>query len=194
MKYSLASVAATGLFVSGSLAQPHFTNSKINPQEGEPFKLTVSGCEEGCKITLQKGPNKDSLQDFRTLATGVTESKEVTLTDLASGTYNFKVTNEEDGTHDFSKQFDYTGTASSTDESSSESAPATTSSESESEAMTSTSAPASTSASATASSTSEKASTSASDASSSSPTSNPAAFPTVAPAALAGGAIAALFL
>lgn len=68
MKYTLAAVAATGLFVSGALAQPHFTNSKINPQEGEPFKLTVSGCEEGCKITLQKGPNKDSLQDFRTLA------------------------------------------------------------------------------------------------------------------------------
>ncbi len=68
MKYTLAAIAATGLFVSGALAEPLFTNSEINPKEDTAFKLTVSGCASGCTITLQKGPDTGSLQDFKTLA------------------------------------------------------------------------------------------------------------------------------
>lgn len=65
MKFTVATVAA--VLATGVLAQPMFTNSAINPQEGKPFTLTFSGCTGGCTITLQTGPSSQSLKDIRTL-------------------------------------------------------------------------------------------------------------------------------
>ncbi|KAM3507712.1 hypothetical protein MY11210_007050 [Beauveria gryllotalpidicola] len=102
---TIAAVAATGVF-----AQPEFTNSIINPQEGQPFALTFNGCENGCTIALQTGPSPMSLSDIRTLTTDATGgSFDVTLSDLDTGSYNFKIINNGDGSCNYSTPFYYVG-------------------------------------------------------------------------------------
>ncbi|OAQ97145.1 hypothetical protein LLEC1_00738 [Akanthomyces lecanii] len=110
MKFTIASVAV--VLATGALAKPVFTNSIINPQEDEPFTLTFSGCTGGCTITLQTGPNSLALEDVRTITTDATGgSFDVTLNHLASGTYNFKITNNGDGSDpNYSTPFSYAGT------------------------------------------------------------------------------------
>jgi hypothetical protein len=173
MKFTATAIAAS-LLVSGAVAEkPFFTNNEINPVEGEPFELTFTGCDEGCKITLQKGPNKDSLKSIQTLAckffflfllsfffffflasvrSNVSRdaadatggSLSVTLTNLESGDYNFYIENNEDNLNNYSKTFEYTGTATSSDSSSSSSVESASKTSSKSETSMKTSAPAST--------------------------------------------------
>ncbi|EGR52678.1 hypothetical protein MKX07_005356 [Trichoderma sp. CBMAI-0711] len=106
MKYSVAAVSA---LVAVALAKPEFLNSKFEVQEGQPFTLEYSGCSDGCTITLQTGKSTD-LKDVKVLTTSATgSSTTVTLEDLPSGTYNFKITDKE-GQSNFSQQFPFQGT------------------------------------------------------------------------------------
>lgn len=63
MKYTVVSVAALATLVA---AQPAFLNSAFDVQEGQPFTLNFSGCENGCTIVLQNGES-DDLKDYQTL-------------------------------------------------------------------------------------------------------------------------------
>ncbi|KAL6867791.1 hypothetical protein J3F83DRAFT_738038 [Trichoderma novae-zelandiae] len=106
MKYSVAAVSA---FVAVALAKPEFLNSVFEVQEGKPFTLEYSGCSSGCTITLQTGASSN-LKDVKVLATSATgSSTTVTLEDLPSGTYNFKIT-DKSGESNFSSQFPFQGT------------------------------------------------------------------------------------
>lgn len=62
MKYSLTALSMAALAV----AKPAFLNTAFDVQEGQPFTLEFSGCESGCTITLQHGPN-ENLLDFKPL-------------------------------------------------------------------------------------------------------------------------------
>jgi hypothetical protein len=62
MKYSLTALSMAALAV----AKPAFLNTGFDVQEGEPFTLEFSGCEGGCTISLQHGPD-DNLLDFKPL-------------------------------------------------------------------------------------------------------------------------------
>ncbi|KAJ4163382.1 hypothetical protein LMH87_005116 [Akanthomyces muscarius] len=131
MKFTAATVAtAVAVLATGVLAKPMFTNTVINPQEGEPFTLTFSGCTGGCTITLQTGPNSQALEDIRTLTTDATGgSFDVTLNNLGSGTYSFKITNNSDGSDpNYSTPFSYTGTGTTSSGSSSSMSPTASSS------------------------------------------------------------------
>lgn len=80
MKYSLALLSAAALVV----AKPAFLNTAFDVVEGEPFTLKFNGCQGGCTITLQNGP-EDDLQDFKTLTGMFTTSASLApgqLTDL----------------------------------------------------------------------------------------------------------------
>ncbi|KAL7816794.1 hypothetical protein V8C44DRAFT_321596 [Trichoderma aethiopicum] len=106
MKYSVAAVSA---LVAVALAKPEFLNSKFEVQEGKPFTLEYSGCSDGCTITLQTGASSN-LKDVKVLTSSATgSSTTVTLEDLPSGTYNFKITDKE-GQSNFSAQFPFQGT------------------------------------------------------------------------------------
>lgn len=63
MKYSLTALSMAALAV----AKPAFLNTAFDVQEGKPFTLEFSGCEAGCTISLQHGPN-DNLLDFKPLS------------------------------------------------------------------------------------------------------------------------------
>lgn len=65
MKYSVA--VATLALATGVLAKPKFTNSEIAPKEGKPFTLTLEGCDDGCTITVEQGPDSNSLKTVKTL-------------------------------------------------------------------------------------------------------------------------------
>lgn len=65
MKSPAATIAA--VVATCAFAQPEFTNSEINPQEGQPFTLRFNGCDYGCTISLQTGPSPMSLSDIHTL-------------------------------------------------------------------------------------------------------------------------------
>ncbi|KAL6891152.1 hypothetical protein HDV57DRAFT_284834 [Trichoderma longibrachiatum] len=106
MKYSVAAVSA---LVAVALAKPEFLNSKFEVQEGKPFTLEYSGCSDGCTITLQTGASSN-LKDVKVLTSSATgSSTTITLEDLPSGTYNFKITDKE-GQSNFSQQFPFQGT------------------------------------------------------------------------------------
>ncbi|KAH6610509.1 hypothetical protein Trco_000529 [Trichoderma cornu-damae] len=106
MKYSIAAVTA---FVAVAFAKPQFLNSAFQVEEGKPFTLKYSGCDSGCIITLQTGASSN-LKDVKVLATSVTgDSTTVTLEDLPSGVYSFKIT-DSSGQSNYSQQFSYQGT------------------------------------------------------------------------------------
>jgi hypothetical protein len=106
MKYSVAAVSA---LVAVALAKPEFLNSSFQVQEGKPFTLEYSGCASGCEIVLQTGASTN-LKDVKVLASSVTgSSTTVTLEDIPSGIYSFKIT-DKSGVSNYSQQFSYQGT------------------------------------------------------------------------------------
>ncbi|OAA35328.1 extracellular matrix protein precursor [Beauveria brongniartii RCEF 3172] len=108
MKFTAATIAA--VVVTGAFAQPEFTNRNIDPQEGQPFTLRFNGCDNGCTITLQTGPDPMSLSDIHTLTTDATGgSFDVTLSGLDTGFYNFKIADNSDGSCNYSIPFFYVG-------------------------------------------------------------------------------------
>ncbi|EGX92074.1 hypothetical protein CCM_06234 [Cordyceps militaris CM01] len=218
MKLTAATIAAA--LAIGALAQPRFTNTVINPSEGKPFTLTFDGCTGGCTITLQTGPNSLALADIRTLTSDATESFDVTLDNLPSGTYNFKITNNSDGSEpNYSTPFTYQGTGPTSSDSSSSSLPTssassgsstdsistssssessnTSSATSSSDSSSSTDSTTSTGSSSTGSSTSTQSSRPSSTTSSQPSATSPPSAGSVAgfsPLGLVGAAAAALFL
>lgn len=63
MKYAAPILAVAAV----AAARPEFTNNSYEGiEEGEPFTLTFTGCEGGCSIVLQNGPD-DDLQDVTEL-------------------------------------------------------------------------------------------------------------------------------
>ncbi|KAL7798580.1 hypothetical protein V8C37DRAFT_368365 [Trichoderma ceciliae] len=107
MKYSVAAISA---FAAVALAKPQFLNSAFQVEEGKPFTLQYSGCDAGCTITLQTGAS-DNLKDVKVLATSATgASTTVTLEDLPSGTYSFKITDKSNQSN-YSQQFSFQGSA-----------------------------------------------------------------------------------
>lgn len=210
MKYSAA--VATAILATGALAKPSFTNnSAVNPEEGKPLTLTVNGCEGGCTITLESGPDSGHLTTFKTLSSDTTTSYTVTLTGIASGNYAFKVTNNADKTTNYSNLFSYAGTGPTSASSTSASATSSSSSASSTGSSTATttttaSSSATTSASSTKSTTnstssssesatsSTQKSTSSTKPSSTSPPNSAAALTGFSTLALVGAAAAALFL
>ncbi|KAJ6782322.1 hypothetical protein PWT90_08645 [Aphanocladium album] len=163
MKFTAATIAA--VLASGVLAKPSFTNSEVNPKEGKPFTLTFNGCDTGCTITLQTGPNSQALSDIRTLTTDAKGgSYDVTLDNIGSGSYNFKITSNSDPSDpNYSTTFSYTGTGPTSFGSSSSASPTTSGSSSASTDSTSTG---SSSTSSTSGSSSTSSATSSSDSSS----------------------------
>ncbi|PMB65681.1 hypothetical protein BM221_007878 [Beauveria bassiana] len=108
MKSTAATIAA--VVATCAFAQPEFTNSEINPQEGQPFTLRFNGCDNGCTISLQTGPSPMSLSDIHTLTTDATGgSFDVTLSGLDTGIYNFKIADNSDGSCNYSIPFFYVG-------------------------------------------------------------------------------------
>ncbi|KAM3529559.1 hypothetical protein MY4038_005351 [Beauveria bassiana] len=108
MKSTAATIAA--VVATCAFAQPEFTNSEINPQEGHPFTLRFNGCDNGCTISLQTGPSPMSLSDIHTLTTDATGgSFDVTLSGLDTGIYNFKIADNSDGSCNYSIPFFYVG-------------------------------------------------------------------------------------
>lgn len=164
MKYSIA--AASTLAAMAMAVKPEFLNTSFDVAEGEPFTLEFSGCETGCTVTLQTG-SQDDLKDVKELSTGATGgSLTVTLEDVPTGSYNFKITNNESGEENYSIVFDYDGAAATT----SSSAPTTSMPESTTTVVSTTTEMSSTSTSTTMSTTtmsSASSSTSASDSASS---------------------------
>lgn len=63
MKYSVTLLSLAALAIA---AKPEFTNTDFTVEEGKPFTLEFTGCEGGCTIVLQNGPDSD-LQDYKTL-------------------------------------------------------------------------------------------------------------------------------
>lgn len=105
MKYSVAAVSA---FAAVVLAKPEFLNSAFQVQEGKPFTLEYSGCSSGCEIVLQTGASTN-LKDVKVLASSATgSSTTVTLEDIPSGIYSFKIT-DKSGESNYSQQFSYQG-------------------------------------------------------------------------------------
>ncbi|KAH0524972.1 hypothetical protein TsFJ059_007406 [Trichoderma semiorbis] len=105
MKYSVAAISA---FAAVALAKPEFLNSAFQVQEGKPFTLEYSGCSSGCEIVLQTGASTN-LKDVKVLASSATgSSTTVTLEDIPSGIYSFKIT-DKSGESNYSQQFSYQG-------------------------------------------------------------------------------------
>ncbi|KAK4043692.1 Ser-Thr-rich glycosyl-phosphatidyl-inositol-anchored membrane family-domain-containing protein [Parachaetomium inaequale] len=152
MKFSVSAVLA---FAAAVLAQPVLLNSNYQITEGEPFTLKWGNAQGPVTVTLMTGDSKN-LKEVTDLTTGVTDSEYTfTLTDLPSGTYAIKIT-DDSGTPNYSPQFQYQGSAT------------LTSSTSRSASVSRTSTRASTSnASSSSSSESESTSTTSSEASSS---------------------------
>lgn len=65
MKQSIALLSAAAAIVSA--AKPVLLNSSYSVTEGEPFTLTFEGCDAGCTITLETGPDEDSFKPVQTL-------------------------------------------------------------------------------------------------------------------------------
>ncbi|KAL7954620.1 hypothetical protein V8C34DRAFT_15632 [Trichoderma compactum] len=125
MKYSVAAVSA---FVAVALAKPEFLNSAFQVQEGKPFTLEYSGCSSGCEIVLQTGASTD-LKDVKVLASSATgSSTTVTLEDIPSGIYSFKIT-DKSGQSNYSQQFSYQGSGTAVPSASSTSSAASSAAE-----------------------------------------------------------------
>lgn len=58
--------AAVLSFAALVAAAPSFLNSDFSIVAGEPFTLTFDGCEGGCTITLENGP-EDNLKPVQEL-------------------------------------------------------------------------------------------------------------------------------
>ncbi|KAL6809379.1 hypothetical protein GGI42DRAFT_350836 [Trichoderma sp. SZMC 28013] len=133
MKYSVAAVSA---FVAVALAKPEFLNSAFQVQEGKPFTLEYSGCSSGCEIVLQTGASSD-LKDVKVLASSATgSSTTVTLDDIPSGIYSFKIT-DKSGQSNYSQQFSYQGSGKAVSSASSATSAASSAAESNTAAPTS---------------------------------------------------------
>jgi hypothetical protein len=110
MKLSFGAVLA---FAAAVLAQPKFTNSNFDVEEGEPFTLTWQDAEGPVTITLVTGPEKN-LEAVTVITTSGSDG-EFTWTpeDLPSGTYAFEIV-DSTNVKNWSLRFDYTGTGSVT--------------------------------------------------------------------------------
>jgi hypothetical protein len=110
MKLSFGAVLA---FAAAVLAQPKFTNSNFDVEEGEPFTLTWQDAEGPVTITLVTGPARN-LEAVTTITTSGSDG-EFTWTpeDLPSGTYAFEIV-DSTNVKNWSLRFDYTGTGSVT--------------------------------------------------------------------------------
>ncbi|KND95043.1 hypothetical protein TOPH_00112 [Tolypocladium ophioglossoides CBS 100239] len=110
MKYAFVALSALVAFVMAD--QPKFLNSQFQVTQGESFTLKFSGCETGCTIVLQTGTS-NNLKDVKTLTSSATGgSFTFTPSDLASATYNFKSTDNASRESNYSQQFAYQGTGS----------------------------------------------------------------------------------
>ncbi|KAG6020336.1 hypothetical protein E4U41_002874 [Claviceps citrina] len=109
MKYGAFVLSA--LAAVAAAATPSFLNSDFVVKEGASFTLKFSNCQGGCTITLQTGPQTNT-KDVRTLTSSATgDSFTFTPKDIATGTYNFKITsNTNSSEFNYSKQFAYAGT------------------------------------------------------------------------------------
>ncbi|KAJ3472872.1 hypothetical protein NLG97_g10665 [Lecanicillium saksenae] len=66
MKYSYAAAALA--MATGAYAKPQITNgASIDPTEGKPFTVELSGCAKGCTVYLMQGP-KDSAVPVKILS------------------------------------------------------------------------------------------------------------------------------
>ncbi|KAG6025992.1 hypothetical protein E4U40_002379 [Claviceps sp. LM458 group G5] len=108
MKYAVifASLAALA-----AAAKPSFLNTDFDLKEGASFTLKFNNCQGGCTIILQNGPATNT-KDVKTLTSAATgDSFTFKASDVASGTYNFKIISNTDATEfNYSKQFVYSGT------------------------------------------------------------------------------------
>lgn len=111
MKFSVATVLA---LVAAVMAQPTFTNIEFDVVEGKPFTLTWNNAQGKIKLELMSGADKDSLTPVRTIANlpAGTESFDFTPSNLPSGNYAFRITDESSGPEPFNytKLIPYTGT------------------------------------------------------------------------------------
>jgi len=110
MKYSAAAVLA---FATAVLARPKFTNTNFDIVEGEPFELKWMDAQGAVTIELMTGPDKDRLKPAGTLAstTGETGSFTFTPSDLGTGSYAFRITDESGDPANYSILWAYEGTA-----------------------------------------------------------------------------------
>ncbi|CEJ90502.1 hypothetical protein VHEMI06285 [[Torrubiella] hemipterigena] len=183
---------------AGALAQadkPAILNTDFAVKEGEDFTLKLKGCDDGCTISVQSGPDEKSKKDVKVLTSNYAGSAyDVTLTGLPSGSYNFHVINNKSKLDNYSIVWKYTGTgtsssAESSSAASTSSAPSSTSSssasttKSESSSMTSASSTSKSSASKTSATTSPTNTT---------PGSGAAGSASLSPFALIAGAAAAM--
>ncbi|KAM3528799.1 hypothetical protein NHJ13051_002200 [Beauveria bassiana] len=174
MKYSFAAAALA--LATGVVAKPQITNSAaINPQEGKPFTLELSGCTSGCTVYLMQGA-KDRQVPVKVLDSSATSSASITLSDVGSGSYSLRVSDnsvpataaDDNANNDYTGIFQYSGTGPTSFPPLSGSATATATSSSASASSSSASSANSSSSSATTTDSSSSSSSSASSASSTS--------------------------
>ncbi|KAM3532759.1 hypothetical protein MY4038_003936 [Beauveria bassiana] len=176
MKYSFAAAALA--LATGVVAKPQITNSAaINPQEGKPFTLELSGCTGGCTVYLMQGA-KDRQVPVKVLDSSATSSASITLSDVGSGSYSLRVSDnsvpataaDDNANNDYTGIFQYSGTGPTSFPplSGSATATATATSSSASASSSSASSANSSSSSATTTDSSSSSSSSASSASSTS--------------------------
>lgn len=131
MKYALTISALAALAVAAD--KPKFLNSNFQITEGQSFDLKFDGCEGGCTITLQDGPNSN-LKDYKVISSKFASMPEQMCLNLyanilvasatggslawvpegvVSGTYAFKITNNANKEYNYSQQFSYLGTGAS---------------------------------------------------------------------------------
>ncbi|KAM3538441.1 hypothetical protein ARSEF1564_008646 [Beauveria bassiana] len=174
MKYSFAAAALA--LATGVVAKPQITNSAaINPQEGKPFTLELSGCTGGCTVYLMQGA-KDRQVPVKVLDSSATSSASITLSDVGSGSYSLRVSDnsvpataaDDNANNDYTGIFQYSGTGPTSFPPLSGSATATATSSSASASSSSASSANSSSSSATTTDSSSSSSSSASSASSTS--------------------------
>ncbi|KIE03235.1 extracellular matrix protein precursor, partial [Metarhizium majus ARSEF 297] len=108
MKYALVISALAAL--AAAAEKPKFLNSNFQVTEGQSFDLKFDGCEGGCTITLQDGPNSN-LKDYKVISTSATGGSLAWVPEgVVSGTYAFKITNNANKEYNYSQQFSYLGT------------------------------------------------------------------------------------
>ncbi|KAK9438993.1 extracellular matrix protein precursor [Metarhizium brunneum] len=147
MKYALVISALAALATAAE--KPKFLNSNFQIIEGQSFDLKFDGCEGGCTITLQDGPNTN-LKDYKVISTSATGGSLAWVPEgVVSGTYAFKITNNANKEYNYSQQFSFLGTGATV----SASAASTTGSSTDSATATASSTEASSTVSITASST-----------------------------------------
>ncbi|KAG6135596.1 hypothetical protein E4U28_005319 [Claviceps purpurea] len=204
MKYAVVFASLAAL---AAAAKPSFLNTDFDLKEGASFTLKFNNCQGGCTIILQNGPATNT-KDVKTLTSAATgDSFTFKASDVASGTYNFKIISNTDATEfNYSKQFAYSGTgtvgASSSQSPSASSAAASSATSSTMKSVSSSSRGSSTgsttgsttgSASSTASATTSMESSTATRSSATAATTIPnAGGRSASPLALVAGAVAAL--